>query len=324
MKYFKIIALNLILNTYTVALAKKTKTKIDDIVIGATKTPLMVILTLAGLGMALRYTPFLPEWIAPHIPTIFEILIALVAIYCTIKILSGLIGYYGVIRPSLKTIVPTLDKVMKFLAAFIGLMVILDILGVSVTAPLAALGIGGIAIAFALQSTLSDFLSGVYLMADRPIRVGDYIKLETGQEGYVLDIGWRSTKMRELPNNVIVVPNSKLAGAIITNYYLPQPEMSVLVQVGVSYDSDLKKVEKVTLMPPKKCCTRCLVGSKPSNHSYATTPSAISHKLHGHPASEGVRGQVSAHPRVHKRAAQGVQEGGHRDPIPDKDRLHEA
>jgi small-conductance mechanosensitive channel len=131
-------------------------------------------------------------------------------------------------------------------------MVILNSLGVSVTAPLAAIGIGGIAIAFALQSTLSDFLSGVYLMADRPVRVGDYIKLESGQEGYVTDIGWRSTKIRELPNNIIVVPNSKLAGAIVTNYYLPEPEMACLVQVGVSYDSDLEKVERVTIDVGKK------------------------------------------------------------------------
>jgi len=241
-----------VLNVYLTAFAKKTKTKVDDIIIGAIKNPLIVVFALVGLGMALRYTPFLPEGIAPHIPTIFEILIALVAIYCIIKVSSGLIRYYGVVRPSLKTITPIIDKIVKFLVALIGLLVLLNILGIPVTAPLAALGIGGIAVAFALQSTLSDFLSGVYIMADRPVRVGDYIKLETGQEGYVLDIGWRSTKMRELPNNVIVVPNSKLAGAIVTNYYLPEPEMSVLVQVGVSYDSDLEKVEKVTIDVARK------------------------------------------------------------------------
>jgi small-conductance mechanosensitive channel len=241
-----------VLNVYLVRLAKRTKTEIDDIIIGAIRTPIIIILILIGLGTALPYVPFLPEWAASYTPIIFKVLIALVGIYCTIKILSGLTKYYGVVRPSLRTIMPTIDKVAKFLVAFIGLMVVLDTLGVSVTAPLAALGIGGIAIAFALQSTLSDFLSGIYIMADRPIRVGDYIKLESGQEGYVLDIGWRSTKIRELPNNVIVVPNSKLAGAIVTNYYLPKPEMSVIVEVGVSYDSDLSKVEKVTLDVAKK------------------------------------------------------------------------
>jgi len=83
-------------------------------------------------------------------------------------------------------------------------------------------------------------------MTDKPVRVGDYVKLDTGQEGYVVDIGWRSTKIRELSNNIISVPNSKMAGSIVVNYYMPEPEMSALVQVGVSYDSDLEKVEKVT------------------------------------------------------------------------------
>jgi small-conductance mechanosensitive channel len=240
------------LNRYLVAFAKKTKTKIDDIVIGAIKTPLIAAFALIGLGIALRYATFLPGWVATHTPTIFEVLIALVAIYSVVKVLSGLINYYGIVRPSMKTITPTIDKIAKVLVALIGFLIILNTLGVSVTAPLAALGIGGIAIAFALQSTLSDFLSGIYMMADRPIRDGDYIKLETGQEGYVIDIGWRSSRIRELSNNVIVVPNSKLANTIVTNYQLPEPELSVLVQVGVSYDSDLEKVEKVTIDVAKK------------------------------------------------------------------------
>ena len=239
------------LNVYITAFSKRTKSKIDDIILGAIKTPIVLILFLVGLNTALRYVS-LPASIAQYIPLIFEIVIATIAILCTVKIVSGLLRYLGVVRPSIKTIVPTLDKVAKFLIAIIGLMIILNSLGVSVTAPLAALGIGGIAIAFALQSTLSDFLSGIYLMADRPVRVGDYIELESGQKGYVIDIGWRSTRIKELPNNVIVIPNSRLAGTIVTNFYLPEKEMACLVQVGVSYDSDLAKVERVTIDVGKK------------------------------------------------------------------------
>jgi len=244
-------AVRYFLKVYVTAFAKKTKSQIDDIILGAVKTPIVLILFLVGLNVALRYVS-LPASIAQYVPLIFEITIAVVAIFCTVKITSGLIRYWGVIRPSVKTIVPMLDKVAKFLIAIIGLMVILSSLGVSVTAPLAALGIGGIAIAFALQSTLSDVLSGVYLMADRPVRVGDYIELDSGQKGYVIDIGWRSTKIKELPNNVIVIPNSKLAGSIVTNFYLPEKEMACLVQVGVSYNSDLEKVERATIDVAKK------------------------------------------------------------------------
>jgi len=244
-------AVRYFLKVYITAFAKRTKSKIDDIILGAIKTPIVLILFLVGLNVALRYIS-IPTSIAQYIPLVFEIVIAMIAILCTVKIVSGLIRYWGVVRPSIKTIAPTLDKVAKFLIAIIGLMVILSSLGVSVTAPLAALGIGGIAIAFALQSTLSDFLSGIYLMADRPVRVGDYVELESGQKGYVTDIGWRSTRIKELPNNIIIVPNSRLAGTIVTNFYLPEKEMACLVQVGVSYDSDLAKVERVTIDVAKK------------------------------------------------------------------------
>jgi small-conductance mechanosensitive channel len=253
-------AIRFALNRYIVAFAKKTKTQIDDIIIGAIKTPLIAVFALIGLGFALRNATFLPDWVETDTPIAFEILIAFVAIYSVIKVVSGLITYYGIVRPSMKTITPTIDKIVKILIAVLGLLIILNILGVSVTAPLAALGIGGIAIAFALQSTLSDFLSGIYISADRPIREGDYIKLESGHEGYVIGVGWRSTRIRELSNDVVVVPNSKLASSVVTNYYLPEPELSVLVQVGVSYDSDLEKVEKVTVDVAKKVLKRVTGG----------------------------------------------------------------
>jgi len=252
-----------VFNAYIIRFAKKTETKIDDIIVEAVKIPIIVIPALVGLNIALqpRYIT-LPDWIAPHTSLIFEVLIAVVVILTVAKITSGLIKYYGVVRPSVKTIVPTVDKIVKALIAFLGFMIILNILGVPVTAPLAAAGIGGIAIAFALQSTLNDFLSGVYIMADRPVRVGDYIELETGQKGYVVSVGWRSTRIRELPNDIIIIPNSKLASTIVTNYYLPEREMACLVQVGVSYGSDLEKVEKVTIDVAKKVMSRVPGGVK--------------------------------------------------------------
>ncbi len=110
----------------------------------------------------------------------------------------------------------------------------------------AALGVGGLAVALGLQDTLSNLFAGVFVLLSKPVRVGDYVKLESGQEGYVEDIGWRSTRIRQIPNNMVVVPNSQMVSTIITNYYMPEHEMSVPVQVGVHYDSDLEEVEKVT------------------------------------------------------------------------------
>jgi small-conductance mechanosensitive channel len=117
---------------------------------------------------------------------------------------------------------------------------------------LTALGVGGLAVALALQDTLANLFAGVYVTMAGQIRVGDYVRLDSSGEGYVTDIGWSSTRIQMLANNVILVPNGKLAQAIVTNYYLPDRELAVLVQVGVDYSSDLAHVERVTSQVAKE------------------------------------------------------------------------
>lgn len=129
----------------------------------------------------------------------------------------------------------------------IGFLMILNGLGISITPILTALGVGGLAVALALQDTLSNVFAGVYLIAAGQVRIGHYIRLDSGQEGFVSDIGWRATAIRMLPNNVVLVPNARLAQAIVTNFDLPDPQLAVLVDVGVDYASDLERVERVTM-----------------------------------------------------------------------------
>ena len=90
------------------------------------------------------------------------------------------------------------------------------------------------------------------VIGDRPIRVGDFIRLESGEQGYVTEIGWRATKIRMLPNNTVIIPNSKIVDSILTNFYVPEQELAVLVQVGVHYNSDLEHVERVTIEVAKE------------------------------------------------------------------------
>lgn len=128
-----------------------------------------------------------------------------------------------------------------------GFLIMLDSFGVSIAPLLTALGVGGLAVALALKDTLSNLFSGISILLAKQTKVGDYIKLSSGEEGYVADMNWRSTTIRQLANNIIVVPNEKIATSIITNYALPETECSLVVPVGVSYDSDLNHVEKVTI-----------------------------------------------------------------------------
>ncbi|MGC8870506.1 MAG: mechanosensitive ion channel family protein, partial [Brevinematia bacterium] len=113
----------------------------------------------------------------------------------------------------------------------IGMSLILAVWGVSLIPILTTLGAGGIAIAIALQDTLSNFFAGIQILYSKQVRLGDYIKLSSGEKGYVVDINWRSTTLKELPNNLIIIPNSKLLNNIITNYYLPEEESTVIVPV---------------------------------------------------------------------------------------------
>ncbi len=131
--------------------------------------------------------------------------------------------------------------------AVIGVLVILSGLGLSITPMLTALGVGGLAVALALQEPLANFFAGLFISLAGQIRVGDYLKLDSGQEGYVVDLSWRSTRLRMLSNNLIVVPNSKLAQAVVVNHHLPARDLAVLVDVGVDYASDLEHVERVVV-----------------------------------------------------------------------------
>lgn len=139
------------------------------------------------------------------------------------------------------------EQFTKWLVVILGIFIILYSLGIPIGPLLTGFGIGGLAVALALQDTLSNFFSGIHILLSKQVRPGDYVKLDSGEEGYVVDITWRNTVIRELPNNLIIVPNSRLSKAIIKNYYFPEKELSIIIQVGVSYDSDLDKVEKVVL-----------------------------------------------------------------------------
>jgi small-conductance mechanosensitive channel len=128
----------------------------------------------------------------------------------------------------------------------VGTLVLLGSYGIQVAPILTALGVGGLAVALALQDTLSNLFAGFHLLADRPIRIGDYVKISEGNvEGYVVDIGWRSTRIRMLANNIVVLPNQKVAQSVITNFDLPAPRMGMGVQVSVDYASDPDRVEAI-------------------------------------------------------------------------------
>jgi small-conductance mechanosensitive channel len=148
----------------------------------------------------------------------------------------------------LASLLLNLFKIISFL---IGSLLILNVLGISITPMLTALGIGGLAVALALQDTLSNLFAGLYIIITKNINIGDFIKFEDN-EGQITDITLRTTTIHTLQGNLVVVPNSKISSSTLTNYYLPDKEIVVLVNIGVSYDSDLEFVEKITIEVAKE------------------------------------------------------------------------
>jgi small-conductance mechanosensitive channel len=130
--------------------------------------------------------------------------------------------------------------------------VILGYFKVDITPMIAGVGLGAVVIGLALQSTLNNFFAGVHILSDKPIRVNDFIELDKDTYGIVEDIGWRSTRIRLLTDNLLIVPNGKLAESNIINYSMPKQDFSIWIPCGVAYESDLKKVEKVCLKVAKE------------------------------------------------------------------------
>ncbi|NBX92727.1 MAG: mechanosensitive ion channel family protein [Proteobacteria bacterium] len=137
--------------------------------------------------------------------------------------------------------------VIRAIVLIPGVVLVLTIMGVSITPILGALGVGGLAVALALKDTLENLFAGIYLIWDRTIRVGDYVKLENGTEGEVDDIDWRSTRIRTNANSSVIVPNSKVAQSAITNYCLPEKRVTTTLNIFLTLDSDTDLAEKILI-----------------------------------------------------------------------------
>ncbi len=176
-----------------------------------------------------------------------KILLIVAIVIFADRMLVGVIGRYSENSEAVRNSRSIIKGLFRGLIVCVGGLVLLGTMGISVTPIIASLGITSLAVALALQPTLENFFSGIQLVIDKPIRAGDYIELDSGEQGFVDRIGWRTTWVRMLQNNTVIIPNSELSKSKIINYFYPAKELSVPVDVGVHYSSDLEHVERVTL-----------------------------------------------------------------------------
>ncbi len=247
--------LGIIIEKYVISRIRKmsraTKTRIDDIIVKSIHNLIPLWLILALIAFVLSLTS-----LKPHIVSYINKVILVIFMYSGVVVAARMAAeFVREYMRSFEDVLPPstlLINVTKIAVYVVGILMILHTLGISIAPILTALGVTSLAVALALQDTLSNLFAGLQIIVARQLRPGDYIRLEDGLEGYIEDITWRNTIIRALSNNLIIIPNSKLAQSTIINHYKPDTELNFPVEVGVSYDTDLKKAEEVAIEEAKK------------------------------------------------------------------------
>ena len=242
---------NKLLFPIIIRLTNWTPSDLDTRITRSLKAPLTVGLIILGCYLALT----IPLDLTSSQQQIVNSIASLIGLGLGIVAVGSAVGnifkwYEETIAPKTSTnldqrLVPLIHRVSIALIYALGGLLILDHLNVNISPLIAGLGLGGLSVALALQPTLANLFAGTYVMTEGAVTTGDYIQLEGGVEGYVMDVSWRSTRLQTWTNNMVVIPNSKFAETIITNFQKPAPPVNLYLTCGVSYDSDLFMIENI-------------------------------------------------------------------------------
>ncbi|MEU3275903.1 mechanosensitive ion channel family protein [Streptomyces antibioticus] len=225
--------------------AKRTKWNGDDVVVDALRTVVPWSAIAGGAAAAAAVLP-LTRAVQHTVNQCLTVLLIFAVTVSAARVVAGLVQSVTTSRSGVAGSATIFVNITRVLVLAIGFLVALQSLGVSIAPMLTALGVGGLAVALALQDTLANLFAGIHILASKTVQPGDYIRLSSGEEGYVEDINWRQTTVRALSNNLVVIPNGQLAKTNMTNFTRPEQQLTILVQAGVAYDSDLEQVERVT------------------------------------------------------------------------------
>jgi len=247
----------LILKQVLKPLAKKTKTKIDDLIIKSLSSIIFYIVLLLGLKVGLQYLE-----LRENIQTVFESVINTLLILAVSLLLLKIIGNFAqqwmkewkfrTKTTADERLIPLFQKILKAIVIILAVIFVFNAWKINISPLLTTVGIAGLAIGLAVKDTLSNILGGLQLVLDKTFKVGDKVQLESGEMGTILDIGLRSTKLKTYDNEMIYIPNGYLANAKIKNFTHPDVSIRVNVNFGVVYGSDTEKVQKVVLEAVKK------------------------------------------------------------------------
>ena len=230
------------------AFASRTENIADDVFLEILrrKTVLWVLL-LAGIFAI----PTLP-WEERYHEIGVQVLMGLFVLSLTLSLVRGFGSYlarYGERSGTGSAGTTLIRYVISFLVWSLGIAVVLSLFDVSLLPALTALGVGGLAVALAFQDTLANLFAGIYITLSRQMRIGDYVEISGGpnDKGFVSDIGWRTTTLRTLANNMVIIPNKKMAESTVINYSLPESIMAFELILSVAYDTDPDMLEAIII-----------------------------------------------------------------------------
>lgn len=236
-------------------ISSRTATDLDDLLLASVKKHIPFWFLLAGVVLAAHWAPTDGQHVvlARHVcAALFFLSLSIAAA----NLVGGLVTRAARGAEGSFATTSLAHNVLRAAVLGIGALLVLVNLGIEITPLLTALGVGSLAVALALQPTLSNLFAGLHISISKPVRIGDFVGLESGAQGTVQDIGWRATELREPANNVIIVPNARLVEMVLKNYDLPLREQALVVPVGVGYGSDLEHVERVTLEVAREVLAR--------------------------------------------------------------------
>lgn len=244
-----------------------------EMVVRALRGPAGALVIVQALFIALRRLSYLQgDW--QLIQRVWLAATIAVLVYATQRVVARLMQWYversGNGRSRIHSL-PPLRRALSVAIWLAGGLVVLDTLGVQISALLAGLGLGGLAVALALQPLFANVFASSYLLSDQSIRVGDAIQVQGGPSGIVEDIGWRATRIRSFDHHLVIVPNSVLGQATITNFDATTPEADVTLILRVSAAEDLALVEDACLDELARLCaeaTGLVVESAPVSFRY--------------------------------------------------------
>ncbi len=225
--------------------AARTPTRLDDHLLEALRWPSVLWILIVALLAALQTVHFPGARIDAAVGRALAALLVLSITFGLARFLGDLVLQFRPEAAPELAIASTglLRTVIRVAVLLTGILVVLSTLGINIAPVLGALGVGGLAAGLALQPTLSNLFAGFQIAVSRQVRLGQRIKLASGEEGYLTDIAWRTTTIRTPANHLIIIPNSKFADSIVTNYSLPDPEVTFTLTVPVDLESEPRQVE---------------------------------------------------------------------------------